>query len=75
MNKISTNPTQSEDFLDGDSAVYQELLIPQHMGNPLIEALPPEISDDEIYLLLRQQVACNDQLRSLPDKTRMILSI
>jgi hypothetical protein len=35
-----------------ENAIYHEAILPEHRGNPLIEALPPKVRDDELVIKL-----------------------
>lgn len=35
-----------------ENATYHEAILPEHRGNPLIEALPPKVKDDELVTKL-----------------------
>ncbi|MEZ9440899.1 ATP-binding protein [Vibrio atlanticus] len=35
-----------------ENAIYHEAILPEHRGNPLIEALPPKVEDDELVIKL-----------------------
>ncbi|EOX1292519.1 ATP-binding protein [Vibrio cholerae] len=35
-----------------EDAIYHEAILPEHRGNPLIEALPPKVEDDELVIKL-----------------------
>nr|MCC4820729.1 ATP-binding protein [Vibrio lentus] len=35
-----------------EEAIYHEAILPEHRGNPLIEALPPKVEDDELVIKL-----------------------
>ncbi|HHC7361236.1 TPA: ATP-binding protein [Vibrio parahaemolyticus] len=35
-----------------ENATYHEAILPEHRGNPLIEALPPKVEDDELVVKL-----------------------
>lgn len=35
-----------------ENAIYLEAILPEHCGNPLIEALPPKVEDDELVVKL-----------------------
>lgn len=35
-----------------EDAIYYEAILPEHRGNPLIEALPPKVEDDELVIKL-----------------------
>lgn len=35
-----------------EDAIYHKAILPEHRGNPLIEALPPKVEDDELVIKL-----------------------
>ena len=35
-----------------EDAIYHQAILPEHRGNPLIEALPPKVEDDELVIKL-----------------------
>ncbi|MFA0163485.1 ATP-binding protein [Vibrio splendidus] len=35
-----------------ENAIYHEAILPEHRSNPLIEALPPKVEDDELVIKL-----------------------
>jgi len=51
-------------------ASYCTCGLPQYDGNPLIEALPPILSDHKIGELLKREVPYEDKQRSLPAEVR-----
>lgn len=45
------------------TARYREAVLPEHRGNPLIESLPEQLSDDEILLALSHFPDLDEQIR------------
>jgi hypothetical protein len=41
------------------AAVYQRAILPEHCGNPLIEALPPKLCDSELAEKLSYYPSCH----------------
>lgn len=54
-------------------AVYREPEIPAYAGNPLQEALPPILSDDQLILKLQYFPDYDEALRGQPDELRYLL--
>lgn len=54
-------------------AKYRALDLPLHKGNPLIEALPPEITKQQQATLLRREIPYEEKQRKLQPETRIKL--
>ncbi len=48
-----------------ENALYHSAILPEHQGNPLIEALPLKLSDDELVDVLAYTPKCLPEERSL----------
>ena len=46
--------------------MYNKCFLPEHQGNPLIEALPPLVDDPEVILKLRSQQICLESEADAP---------
>ena len=57
----------------GVDAHYIASALPSHQGNPLIEALPPIYTKEEVSLLLQYDPGYNEQDRQLPAELRLQL--
>ena len=53
------------------TARYTPSRIPDHKGNPLIEALPPTLEDDAVLRALSSRPRFNEEQRSWPTSERM----
>lgn len=51
-------------------AEYSDQVVPDYRGNPLIEALPPIFSDDELYDVLTTYPEYHERERELPSEYR-----
>lgn len=56
-----------------EAAFYREQQVPEFAGNPLIEALPPLWTLDEVTKLLSYSPPYSDEQRHLPDEVRLHL--
>ena len=66
------NHTQSNENLDpiGVPATYREAELPEHCGNPLIEALPPMYSETQARDLLKYYPIVDPVIRAKPSHIR-----
>lgn len=72
-----TNSNSTPSLLVGKGAVepatYRDPLISSYRGNPLIEALPPILEEDEAAALLGHYPSYNEKERTLPNHLRFHL--
>lgn len=67
------NTTRSNEgmYPNGAVAPYSEAGLPEHCGNPLIEALPPIYSEIEARELLKYYPVVDETVRAKPLDTHM----
>ena len=56
-----------------EEASYRDAVLPMYRGNPLIEALPPILSDADAARLLAHYPEHNEEQRNLPSELRLHL--
>lgn len=75
MGKSNPKPERSIRVIKGRvvRAVYRQPECPEHAGNPLIEALPPVMTDDQIIERLKFYPKYDEAQRGEPDEVRSLL--